>query len=504
MPPMVPAKHDAAGEPGQALKLTITPRQPRSWGSASSIVIGSFPPRASSPGLLSDTFHDSGSNPTLYTPTLALHASIVSLPTSTPTALSATPRKYSLDRQIALVIGMAILSMVVGFLAMSVIRSRQCRNPSTISRLSGCWPFKKKRLCSRKSTGNDNDIMYMGGDSDFWRSLVVMDVKPRGTEDPTLPKDDLQSSSIPTTSAAPTMQVRLDYVRSLPGTMDGKSRNSRQDFNDRLQDEEADIAFALNVALRDCLSSTNAQAARLSELEVSSEEDDISTILSLQVGPESDRKRASSFSTRTRPRQGSDASASSQETATTGTSGVFSSGSSRSSMTSMASSESDLDEETAEFVYEVTRAHTRSVEMKKGTLVSWEVTNSSTGSGSMMPRVVVSGPSPDYSPNVLKKSWSLIPSFPHSTSATITTSDDSFLRAPIPSLMVTHPSTASMVTLDSSTSSTPSVDLNDFPLPPVPPGPFFDKKCGYIQPSSSKPNPAPSTVEQFIMMYETV
>ncbi|KAJ7925205.1 hypothetical protein B0H13DRAFT_1975483 [Mycena leptocephala] len=132
-------------------------------------------------------------------------------------------------------------------------------------------------------------------------------------------------------------------------------------------------------------------------------------MLALQAGLESVGKRAGGI--RNRARQGSDASASSQST--TVTIGGFSSHSSSiSSFTSIESMMSDIDESAEEeaeeeVVYEVKRAQTHSMEIQMGKLIAWQP------SGGVR-------------------------------------------------LMVTGPSTTTLGTASSSV----SVDLDDFPLPP--------------------------------------
>ncbi|KAK7057266.1 hypothetical protein R3P38DRAFT_3544987 [Favolaschia claudopus] len=136
--------------------------------------------------------------------------------------------------------------------------------------------------------------------------------------------------------------------------------------------------------------------------------EDVTTMLSLQAGLESVGKRAGAI--RNRTRQGSDASASSQSTTVT-IEGFTSHSSSDSSLTSMASTTlsyiEESSEEVEEEIYEVKRAQTHSMEIQRGKLISW-------------------------APAGLR-------------------------------LMVTGPSSA---TLETSASSSVSVDLDEFPLPP--------------------------------------
>ncbi|KAJ7084293.1 hypothetical protein B0H15DRAFT_848540 [Mycena belliarum] len=173
-------------------------------------------------------------------------------------------------------------------------------------------------------------------------------------------------------------------------------------FERRLYQEETDIALALHIAFGDESSAAGHCAPFFAGCE-----DDVNTMLSLQAGMQSVGKRSGRI--RNRARQGSDASASSQSTVAS-VEGFSSHGSSASSLTSIGSIMSDIDEnseEDEEVVYEVKRARTHSMEIQKGKLITWQP-----GSG---------------------------------------------VR-----LMVTGPSTTTLGTA----SSSPSVDLDEFPLPP--------------------------------------
>ncbi|KAJ3785676.1 hypothetical protein GGU10DRAFT_375562 [Lentinula aff. detonsa] len=114
-------------------------------------------------------------------------------------------------------------------------------------------------------------------------------------------------------------------------------------------------------------------------------------------------------------------------------------------------SEDEEEEEDIEEVeiYEVKRAQTQRMEVKRGVLMSWR-TSRPPSSVPDMPTVIISESSSD-------------------TGAlnTVISGDKGFLQ-PLPSLLVTQPSNVSLV----STTSTVSVDLDEFPLPPsLPPLP---------------------------------
>ncbi|KAJ7287623.1 hypothetical protein C8J57DRAFT_1284448 [Mycena rebaudengoi] len=229
------------------------------------------------------------------------------------------------------------------------------------------------------------------------------------------PMDDkwkiFQENAIgPTAAPQPTPAPRLLPV-SAEETRTSKSRSADltrilEQFEERLHQEETDIALALHIAFGDDPSSSGDNQSCAPFL--SGSDDDVTTMMSLQAGMESVGKRAGGI--RNRARGGSDASASSQSTTMT-TEGFSSHNSSRSSLTSIESmslSEIEESEEAEEdVVYEVKRAQTHSMEIQKGKLVAWQ-------------------------PGGLR-------------------------------LMVTRPSTNTLATV---ASSSISVDLNDFPSPP--------------------------------------
>ncbi|KAF7376062.1 hypothetical protein MSAN_00021000 [Mycena sanguinolenta] len=138
-----------------------------------------------------------------------------------------------------------------------------------------------------------------------------------------------------------------------------------EQFEQRLLQEEKDIALALDIAF----GHDTPHCAPF----FAGSEDDVTTMLSLQAGLESVGKRATGI--RNRARQGSDASASSQSTTVT-IEAFPSQSSSNSSLTSMESMMSDIDESgeeaEEEVVYEVKRAQTHSMEIQKGKLIAWQ------------------------------------------------------------------------------------------------------------------------------------
>ena len=254
---------------------------------------------------------------------------------------------------------------------------------------------------------------------------------------------------------------------------------------------------------------------------------------------------------RGRPRQGSDASDSSHETRASDITDCFSpaTSASASSMTSLATTDDELDEDD---VYEVRRAQTQSIEFKRGILVSlqsngaladvlapevpptvviWE-SSSAHSIGDKNSLNTISSLAASFSTRTYLSQYPTIPSLASSqmrdvssgtmdslaTSFSISTrtegrwtDDEGFLLPPIPHLMVTRPSNSSIYTLGSTSSV--SIDLNDFPLPPLPrlsAKPIYLKLLDRIQARKRMWDnhvvdttmiQKRSTMEQFIMMY---
>ncbi|KAJ3974123.1 hypothetical protein EV361DRAFT_896109 [Lentinula raphanica] len=216
------------------------------------------------------------------------------------------------------------------------------------------------------------------------------------------------------------------------------------------------------------------------------EEEDIAAMLSIRAGQESacrrcHKERKESESSRTTASTAQDSLCPSEP---------------RSSVTSVYSisvlSEDEEEDVEEVEVYEVKRAQTQSMEVKRGVLMTWR-TSRPPGSMPDMPTVVISESSSD-------------------TGAlnTVTSGNEGFLQ-PLPALLVTQPSNISLV----STTSTVSVDLDEFPLPPsLPPFPKTqaidiplmlevpaarDSHCQTYRMSREEKR---STVEQVITLYE--
>ncbi|KAG6907916.1 hypothetical protein DXG01_006971 [Tephrocybe rancida] len=333
-------------------------------------------------------------------------------------------------------------------------------------------------------------------------------------------------------------------------------------FRGRLEYEGKNVTLALSRALQDItvepdettasvcsMASANGEFSSLEHLA------NVPMFQSLQASIDHLAKGISSPPAANRPRQGSDASASSRATTTTGPDVVdcFSVMSSESSATSLGSSDSDFEEpEEMEVVYEVRRAHAQSVELKKGILVTCRHTSSSSDVSvpGTVPTFVISeaapalqplddqnfaplfsledsasskaslasyGAAPSLSSIVRENSGGTMASFSTSLSTTQTETwcrdDDQRLQPPVPYLMLTRPSDSSIYTTESFTSSV-SVDLCDFPLPPIPAKPSYlsklvdqvhrtPKRIWDNHSADSSASQKRSTVERFIMMYST-
>jgi hypothetical protein len=139
---------------------------------------------------------------------------------------------------------------------------------------------------------------------------------------------------------------------------------------------------------------------------------------------------------------------------------LFSSRSTISSLTSASDVLSDLAEleddlevygvSDAEFTFEVKRGHTQSMELAKGRLMSWGPLPATASSQDIS--VVGADTEQDH------------------------TKDYRPMRIPIPALIITEPSTLSLFTAVSSTSNL-SIDLSQFPVPPLclEPAAFWEK-----------------------------
>ncbi|KAJ6499397.1 hypothetical protein C8R45DRAFT_1211162 [Mycena sanguinolenta] len=289
-------------------------------------------------------------------PSTDLHASRIPVQQSIPSIDDPTSRTHMSDRELAFVITAALFGTGVLLLLAAVAHL--------------LW----RRGGGQSTTSADTQEQGLGVPKKL--DDTQMQDKCRGfqeypTESPCLPT--LDSSNLAPRISHPNASSAQTSVQTL-GT---ELTAILEQFEQRLLQEEKDIALALDIAF----GHDTPHCAPF----FAGSEDDVTTMLSLQAGLESVGKRATGI--RNRARQGSDASASSQSTTVT-IEGFPSQSSSNSSLTSMESMMSDIDESAEEaeeeVVYEVKRAQTRSVEIQKGKLIAWQP-------GGM--RFMVTGPS---------------------------------------------------------------------------------------------------------------
>ena len=184
------------------------------------------------------------------------------------------------------------------------------------------------------------------------------------------------------------------------------------DFRDRMEEEEADIALALKIALRD----------RLVDETENNQFPEVESQPAVEYYQDNQNRR----------RQGSNASDSTEQTSSIEaidmiSFGCFSRSSSSTSLSHIRNDEEDpneTDEDTSESVYEVQLARALSLEVKRGILVRCKGRKRQEGKGEVTGECSTA----------------------------------------IPSLMITGPSLMSLATTVESSSS--SMDLGEFPLPP--------------------------------------
>ncbi|KAJ6593805.1 hypothetical protein B0H19DRAFT_1092072 [Mycena capillaripes] len=293
-------------------------------------------------------------------PVTNLRASqVTSPPQSTPSIGNPIPRTRMSDRELAFVITAALFGMGVLLLATGIAHLM--------------WRKRRARLTTPRS-GTDTHEQGLNVPRDFDDSTwgTAVDDKRHRFQEHARPPSPTPSTSTPRISHADAVPAHTDVQ-----TPSAELTTIFEQFEQRLHQEEKDIAFALDIAFGH---NTHHCAPFFG-----GSEDDVTTMLSLQAGLESVGKRADGI--RNRARQGSDASASSQSTTVT-IEGFASHSSSTSSLTSMESMMSDIDESAEEaeeeVVYEVKRAHTHSMEIQKGKLIAW---------GGPGVRLMVTGPS---------------------------------------------------------------------------------------------------------------
>ncbi|KAJ8077116.1 hypothetical protein PM082_001544 [Marasmius tenuissimus] len=222
-----------------------------------------------------------------------------------------------------------------------------------------------------------------------------------------------------------------------------------------------DVAASPKVEAHEEAADTHALDSRLTTQDPTSQisqpdarSEDISSIQSVKTGATNAWRRSYRMRTISQSSTSTITTHSSTTTTTATSDSLCSTSVPRTSVTSMISalytseSEIDVDLDVAEeetVVYEVKRAQTQSMEVKRGVLVSWRASNASLQRDVALPTLIISEsdestePSSDYKPNKFVHNGFL---HPQST-----------------------PSIQSLTSSESST-STVSIDLDEFPLPP--------------------------------------
>ncbi|KAF5385764.1 hypothetical protein D9615_002474 [Tricholomella constricta] len=487
-----------------------------------------------------------------YTSTIALHANIIPLRTSAQIPGTSLSPSHLPVTEIVLIAGGALVVTVLGLAGMYMIRTIFLRKSLHIL---GCCG-RKQRAKNGIDKSENKGVLVMGDELDddpTWGTptrIVYVESINEALGDHDLPEP---TSLLETSPIAPSISTwSPDGQRRSPAV----SEEENFTFQEQLRVEEDNINLALDLALRKIPAQAEEETPTVDSIQITEEpfpflghEESVSIFRSLQASIDELAKGVSSPVIQNRPRQGSDASASSQET-TSPELECFSAASSESSVTSLTSTDSDFDEEELEVVYEVKRAQTQSVELKKGILVTCRRSPSVSEDiliSPMLPTFVISEPAPILLPFEEQNSRGTMYSFESSLSTTaslggcntvpslsslvrensrgticsLATSfstttrtegcdDERFLQPPIPYLMVTRPSDSSIYTTESSVSSV-SVDLNEFPLPPIPIKPsYYSRLVDQVQarkrvwdnhPAGSSVAQKRSTVERFMMMY---
>ncbi|KAK1221750.1 hypothetical protein PQX77_015449 [Marasmius sp. AFHP31] len=240
-----------------------------------------------------------------------------------------------------------------------------------------------------------------------------------------------------------------------------------------------------------------AQDPTLQTSQPNARSEDIASIPSIKTGVTNTWRRSYRMRTISQSSTSTITTHSSATTTTVTSDSLCSTSVPRTSVTSMISalytsdSEVDIDLDAAEeetIVYEVKRAQTQSMEVKRGVLVSWRASNASLQRDLALPTVIISEsdesaePSSDYKPNKFVHNGFL---HPQST-----------------------PSIQSLTSSESST-STVSVDLDEFPLPPkllTSPSPSLCSTLltvpdGHQVAENMKRDDERSTVDRVIMLY---
>ncbi|KAG6897408.1 hypothetical protein C0992_001915 [Termitomyces sp. T32_za158] len=483
-----------------------------------------------------------------YTPTIPLHAKIIPHPMTSQTHTSRFGRLSIIE--LILISLVALMIVIVGVAAL-MMRSIIIKKVRRLLRCGG----GQRQVTKSKTVGDDKGVLVLGDEFDdpTWGTPTRL-VYVEGLDE----RFEERCSPLPN-GPQPSFPAVISLASSTPTSPRLSAAHEDDSFQNRFEHEEHDITLALSRALRDAADDPDFQANSVSYPVISGDEDlstlkylenpSILDVLRPSVGTLAEDITTSS----NRPRQCSDASASSQATtaAHSDCTNIFSISSPDSSMTSLDSSNSGLDEgleEMEEVAYEVKRVHAQSLELKKGILVTCRRT-SSTGdvanpgtlptfviseappnlmslddlnfaplfslSDSMPTKASLSGctTTPSWPSIVRENSRGTMASLSSSSTAAMdgwTRDDEKHLHPPVPFLMLTRPSDSSIYTAESFTSSV-SIDLCDFPLPPIPENSYFSKLVDQVQhapkrlwdnhSADSSIAQKRSTVERFIKMY---
>ncbi|KAL0956022.1 hypothetical protein HGRIS_002195 [Hohenbuehelia grisea] len=444
--------------------------------------------------------------PPPYTPSVVLHATIVpsseipsSRPASGSSGSSSRTRPKMTSSDIALIVATVVLSVIFCAILGVIYRVLRQRKGGFMLPRSMC--IKRKVLLKRGTGGARGFKAQSGGlglsseDADWCIATLKKDLKTEQLEgsdsDEKMVNDKVPPE--PTAFALDTQEKRhTNSAKPVAEELHRDAHFAVQDldtstvaipdlasqdkgFQERIQTEEEDIASALNIALRasqECDlnldgSSVDAEPYPLPSgcsMESFDSERDIAHGYALgspcDLGPQEALETAFAIS------MSPDSSTGSAE---------------RLSLADMSSADT---ESMVEVVELLKRSQTRSIEMQRGLLVTLSPTIEAASCFTPNPYIVITDEAegqPDPQPNapvVADPSTEVqepfdactteqaIASIINSGATENLSASSSTLLVPLPSLVVTHPSSGSLAAMGASL-STVSVDLGDFPNPPA-------------------------------------
>ncbi|KAG5342918.1 hypothetical protein C0989_005866 [Termitomyces sp. Mn162] len=475
-----------------------------------------------------------------YKSPIPLHAKIV--PHARPTSQLDTFGHLSVTELILISLA-ALMAFMVGVVALVMMRSIIIKK---VRRLLHCGCGRRQ---TKKPVVDDKGALVMGDEYDdpTWgtppRLVYVEGLDERFKERHSTSPNDPPSSSLAVISLAP----------STPTSPRLSAAREDDSFQGRLEYEEHDITLALTRALRDATDDPDFSATSVHSMASGDERfsalgylKNSSILDSLQASIDN---LANGILPSDRPRQYSDAPTSLRTTTAADSIDCFPVYSSDHSMTSLHSINSSLDDGPEEEVYEVRCAHAQSIDLKKGVLVTCRRTSSTcniANSGALPTFVISEAPpnlmplddlnfaplfslnnsmpskaslsgcttTPSWSSIVRENSRGTMASLSSSSSTTAMDGwirdDEQHLHPLVPFLMLTRPSDSSIYTAESYRSSI-SIDLCDFPLPPISAKPsYYSKLVDQFQrapkriwdnhSADSSVAQKRSTVERFIKM----